>query len=89
MAKSIKPLNIKDPEAYRLARALADRTGESLTQTVVGALREKAQREQRRQADPGLIEAIREIQREVAAMPVLDARSDEEILGYNEHGAFE
>ena len=34
MAAKVPPLNIKDPEAYRLARRLADLTGESLTEAV-------------------------------------------------------
>jgi antitoxin VapB len=34
-------LNIKDPEAHRLAKEIAAQTGESLTQTVVAALRDK------------------------------------------------
>ena len=38
-------LNIKDPEADRLARELAGRTGETLTQTVIIALRERLKRE--------------------------------------------
>ena len=33
--------------------------------------------------------AIHEIQERVAAMPVLDARPDDEILGYNEYGHFD
>jgi antitoxin VapB len=34
-------LNIKDPEAYRLAKAIADATGETLTHAVTEALRER------------------------------------------------
>lgn len=33
------PLNIKDPEAYRLASDIARHTGKSLTRVVVDALR--------------------------------------------------
>ena len=33
-------LNIKDPEAHKLARELADETGETMTQAVTDALRE-------------------------------------------------
>lgn len=36
-------LNIKDPEAHRLARAIASRTGESLTSAVIQALRQRYQ----------------------------------------------
>ncbi len=38
-------LNIKHPEADRLARELAARTGETITQAVLNALRERLKRE--------------------------------------------
>jgi antitoxin VapB len=42
-------LNIKDPEAHRLAQALSRATGESMTHVVTQALRERhAQATQRR-----------------------------------------
>jgi antitoxin VapB len=37
-------LNIKNAETYRLARELADRTGETLTAAVTVALRERLER---------------------------------------------
>src|SRR6267154_2240647 len=40
-------LNIKDPEAHRLAQTLARETGESMTHAVTEALRERLQRVQR------------------------------------------
>jgi antitoxin VapB len=39
-------LNIKHPDADRLARELAARTGESLTDAVLNALRERLRREE-------------------------------------------
>ena len=41
------PLNIKDLTAEQLARALAERTGETITEAVIKALRERLEREQR------------------------------------------
>jgi antitoxin VapB len=42
-------LNIKDPEAHRLAQAIASKTGEPMTRVVVEALRERlAELERRR-----------------------------------------
>lgn len=38
-------LNIKDPEAHKLARKLADRTGETMTRAVTEALRERLARD--------------------------------------------
>jgi antitoxin VapB len=81
------PLSIKDPEADRLARALAQRTGETLTQAVINALRDRLARvEQRTQDVDALVEDVLAIGRHCAALPVLDERSDDEILGYDEHG---
>ena len=37
-------LNIKDPETHKLAQALADETGESMTRAVTIALRERLAR---------------------------------------------
>ena len=81
------PLSIKDPEADRLARAVARRTGETLTQAVINALRDRLVRlEQRTQDIDTLVEDVLAIGRHCAALTVLDERSDDEILGYNEHG---
>ena len=80
-------LSIKDPEADRLARALAQRTGETLTQAVINALRERLAREERKeQAIESLVEDVMEIGRHCAALPLLDARSADAILGYDENG---
>jgi antitoxin VapB len=40
-------LNIKDPQAHELARALARETGETMTHAVIAALRERLDRLQR------------------------------------------
>ncbi len=81
------PLSIKDPEADQLARDLAQRTGETITQTVITALRERLAREQRKdEAVKNLVEKIMDIGRHCAALPLLDARSSDEIIGYDEHG---
>jgi antitoxin VapB len=80
-------LSIKDPEADRLARALAQRTGETLTQAVINALRERLAREERKeQAIESLVEDVMEIGRHCASLPLLDARSATDIIGYDENG---
>jgi antitoxin VapB len=81
-----KPLNIKDPEVYRLARQVADLTGETLTDAVRYALRERLSRELQARPDPLWIEKLREISDRCAARPVIDARSDDELVGYDELG---
>jgi antitoxin VapB len=79
-------LNIKHPEADRLARELARRRGESLTEAVLAALREQLKREKAKRRAPGLAEELMEIGRRFSSLPVLDDRSDDEILGYDENG---
>ncbi|MGD2115772.1 MAG: type II toxin-antitoxin system VapB family antitoxin [Acidobacteriota bacterium] len=79
-------LSIKHPEADRLARELSDRTGETLTEAVIKALRERLLREQGRARPVRLRDELREIRRRCASLPVRDRRSAEEILGYDGRG---
>jgi antitoxin VapB len=79
-------LSIKNQETERLARLVAEQTGESLTGAIEQALRERWERLQRKPKEPELVEHLLEIANRVAALPVLDDRSDDEILGYDENG---
>jgi len=79
-------LSIKNPEADRLARALAAVTGESLSDAVLTALRERLARQAGRRRSTGLHDEIARIQDRIAKLPVLDHRSDEDLLGYDDHG---
>lgn len=79
-------LSIKNPEADRLARELARTTGENLTDAVLNALRERLRRERARKSAATLRDDLMEIGRRCAALPELDDRSAEEILGYDENG---
>ena len=79
-------LSIKHPEADRLARELAARTGETLTEAVVKALRERLKRERGRAAPPSLKEEIMAISRRCAVLPRRTGRTPEEIIGYDERG---
>ena len=80
------PLNIKHPEADRLARELAAKTGETITEVVIGALRERLARQEGRVRAPALADEIMAIARRCAELPDCDTRSPEEIIGYDEHG---
>ena len=80
------PLSIKHDEADRLARDLARLTGESLTEAVLNALRERLHRQRARGRRGRLRDDILEIGRRCAALPVKDARPADEILGYDERG---
>ena len=73
-------------EAGRLARALAEATGESISEAVTNALRERLLRETGRGTPQDAIALIDGIQAECAKLPVLDSRSPDEILGYDEDG---
>ncbi|MBA3742316.1 type II toxin-antitoxin system VapB family antitoxin [Sporichthya sp.] len=77
--------SIKSPEADRLARELAALTGESMTEAVLVALRERVEREHVRRG-PSKAEKLRVLAEEIAALPILDHRSAEDIVGYDEHG---
>jgi antitoxin VapB len=79
-------LSIKHPEADRLARELADATGESLTEAILQALRERLVREQGKRRPTRLRDEIRAIRQRCAALSVRDLRSADEILGYSEQG---
>jgi antitoxin VapB len=80
-------LNIKNPETERLARELARRRGTGVTEAVTVALQEELKREQNRVREPGSVyEAITKIAEEYRKLPVLDDRTPEEILEYDENG---
>jgi antitoxin VapB len=51
-------LNIKDPEAHRLAQQIARATGETMTRVVTEALRERLSRLERRSARAGVEELL-------------------------------
>ena len=51
-------LNIKNPEAHRLAQAIADATGETLTHAVTEALRERYARIEHRQGKASVDEIL-------------------------------
>jgi len=78
-------LSIKNDDADRLARQLAATTGESLTDAVLVALRERLQREEARRRE-GAGDRLRRLAAEVAELPVIDDRPPGEILGYDERG---
>lgn len=82
-------LTIDDPKTERLARALARRTGESIGQAVETALRERMERLSGPARDEQhLFERLMALSECSARLPDLDRRTDEEIIGYDETGAF-
>jgi antitoxin VapB len=79
-------LNIRNPEAERLATALARLAGETKTEAVTRALRDRLARLRRERAGRRLADELDEIARQCARLKVKDFRSPDEILGYDEHG---
>ncbi|HXE44340.1 MAG TPA: type II toxin-antitoxin system VapB family antitoxin [Conexibacter sp.] len=79
-------LNIKDPTADRLVRELAATTGESITTAVTIAVRERLERIGRMAPAQIRKREILRIAKRAAADVVIDHRTDDEILGYDEHG---
>ena len=78
-------LSIKSDEADQLARELAAETGETLTEAVVIALRERLDREHARHA-ASMRTRLARLAADVAALPVADSRAPEEIIGYDDAG---
>ena len=79
-------LNIRNPETDRLAEALAQLTGETKTEAVTRALRDRLDRVRRERAHRRLADELDEIAQHCAALPMRDRRTPEDILGYDEHG---
>ncbi len=78
-------LNIKNPEAERLARELAALTGETITETVVKALRERLKRETAK-ARVGLKVEIMAISRRAGRLPRRTGQTPKQIIGYDTRG---
>jgi antitoxin VapB len=77
-------LNIKDPEAHRLARQIARATGETMTRVVTEALRERLARLEQRSARASVEELLAIAER--AASQVKRPYLDHAELLYDEHG---
>jgi antitoxin VapB len=79
-------LNIRNAEAERLAGEVSRLTGESKTEAVTRSLHDRLERLRRERSSRRLADELDEIARHCAQLPVLDARAEDEILGYDEHG---
>jgi len=79
-------LSIKDPETERLAKALAEKTGETITLATRRALEERLRRLDSTARRDALLEDLAASRRRFATLPVLDPRPADEILGYDDNG---
>ena len=79
-------LSIKDPATEKSVRELAAVAHETVTTAVRRAAEERLQRIRRENAGRSLTAEILEIGRRCAALPDVDQRSADEIMGYDEYG---
>jgi antitoxin VapB len=82
-------LEIKDPKMDKLARELLRYADKAGNLAVSITLREWLARDKQQQPVPapiGLTEKLLQIGQECAALPILDGRAAEEILGYDQNG---
>lgn len=80
-------LSLKDPDTDRLAREVAALTGETLTDAVRKSLAERLLRERLRRGEtPDLAARLQALGKSCAALPDIDTRSIDDLLGYDETG---
>ena len=79
-------LNIRNRTTEELAAALADLTGETKTQAVTRAVRDRLDKVRRRRAGRDVCAELDEIARHCASLPIVDNREPDAILGYDQHG---
>jgi antitoxin VapB len=77
-------LNVKDPEAHRLALAISRETGDSLTKVVIDSLRERHERIERHKGKASLADLMAIAKR--ASRAVRRPYTDHDELLYDEQG---
>ncbi len=81
------PISIKAPEADRLARELTAVTGETITDAVIVAMRERLSREEHKQASKAqLIDDLMAIAKHCSSLPTRNNLTEDEIMGWDENG---
>lgn len=80
-------LSIKNEQAEKLARDLAEITGETITQAIIHALEDRLQRISGCRKSTDIMQEIIAISNHCHALPDLDHGSPDEIIGYDENGA--
>lgn len=79
-------IHIKDIETERLARELAAKSGESITQSTKRAIAERLARLRNSRSREAQRTEISRIVQRIATLPDVDVRSAEEIIGFDESG---
>jgi len=82
-------LSLKDAETDRLAREVSALTGETLTEAIRNALSQRLARERLQRGQVGDLAArLSAIGAACAALPDIDPRTPDEIIGYDEYGSW-
>ncbi len=79
-------INIKHDEYERAIRELAASRGLSLTDAIGLAVYNELQRDREAERKADFLKCVREVQAAFAAIPIVDPRTPDEILGYDEFG---
>ena len=79
-------LNIKNPRTFKAAHELAQATGESITEAVTVAIEERLRGIRKRELGQRQETSVADIQAFVASLAVLDGRTANEIIGYDDFG---
>ena len=77
-------LNIKNAEVVEMVRRLANERGVDMTEAIRGAVERELRFSEA--AISARLRKMRAISERISALPPLDDRSPDEILGYDEHG---
>ena len=80
--KKGRTLYIKNPVAHRLAEQLSRHRGGTLTDAVIHALEDQIRKKSR----PLDCKRVDQVCASIHALPVLDSRTPDEILGYDDSG---
>lgn len=79
-------LSIRNERAEKLAREVAEESGENLTQAVIHALEERLERLRGRRTPQNTVDEIMAISSRCRNLPDIDPRSPDAILGYDRDG---
>lgn len=79
-------LRIDDSETEHLARRLAQLTGEPIEMATKRAIEERLCRLGSQSRRAALLDDLADIRRRWAELQVIDDRTEDEIVGYDEHG---
>lgn len=80
------PITIKNEEVERLVREVAREEKISLTEAIRSALKLRLAQVQGKRSEPALRETLLNISARCSALPDVDRRSADEILGYDDTG---